>query len=397
MRLFSRRRHTTLNTHSEPAPVRGSAGRRLRRGRVLTLAAVALGLAVSTVPLTTGSAFASVQTCLTGTLKYTATDAETGTRPTSVARNVNWELRGQTTAGGAETQLATGITDANGNFNACYNGASALPSAYVKFNSSSTKMWRVVTDKSDTATEYTFNSNTQYNTSGTIGLGDVTVPSEKVYAFKIVDVLNLLYWKRGTSSVCWTGNQATYNDCDTLTVAWGANNAEGSIFDIRTRKVLLNSNEPDSKHLILHEAGHWLQWQLFDKHDVPVTGCDGHTFNKISSATCAWSEGFADAVAAYTLGDYRYVFKGGSSFDFTNDQNTVGWDQGDQVQGRVSSSLLDLWASAGDGGNWNKTISVMTDYQSDDFHDYFVNDRPNGGLSTTGAAKDFLVKHTINY
>ncbi|MFE6738635.1 metalloprotease [Streptomyces tubercidicus] len=357
-----------------------------------------LGLAVSTVPLTTGSAFASVQTCLSGTLQYKATDAESGTslpQVTSNARNTNWELRGQTTAGGTDTQLAVGNTDASGNFNACYNGSTALPSVYIRFYSASTGMWRVVTDK-NSSTLYSFDSGTQTNASGNINLGNVSVPSDKVYAFKIVDVLNDLWFKRGSTTPCWTSNQTS--NCDQLIVAWGANNADGSIFDLNTRKVLLNSNEPDSKHLILHEAGHWLQWQLFDKWDVPVTGCTNHTFNKISSATCAWSEGFADAVAAYTLGDYRYVFKGGTSYDFTNDQNTAGWDKGDQVQARVSSSLLDLWASGGpDGGNWNKTISVMTNHQSSDFHDYFVNGRPTGGLSTTGAANDILVKHTINY
>ncbi|MGW8552613.1 metalloprotease [Streptomyces tubercidicus] len=350
------------------------------------------------MPLTAGSASAAVQTCLQGTLKYTATNAEGGTpltQVTSNGRNTNWELRGKKQAGGADEQLAVGNTDSNGYFNACYTHSEALPSVYIRFHSASTGLWRVVTHK-DSSTLYSFDSTTQNNASGNIPLGNVSVPSDKVYAFKIVDVLNELYWKRGTSSLCWTANQTS--NCDQLIFAWGANNTEGNMFDQVSRKVLMNSNEPDSKHFILHEAGHWLQWQLHDKWDVPVTGCTGHTFNKISSATCAWSEGFADAVAAYTLGDYRYVFKDGTSFDFTNNQSTAGWDQGDQVQGRVASSLLDLWASNGpDGGNWNNTISVMTNRQSSDFRDYFLNGRPMGGLSTTGPAKDILVKHTINY
>ncbi|MFI1169787.1 hypothetical protein ACH4UM_41190 [Streptomyces sp. NPDC020801] len=36
------------------------------------------------------------------------------------------------------------------------------------------------------------------------------------------------------------------------------------------------------------------------------------------------------------------------------------FDAGDECQGRVGASLLDLWSAKGpDGGNWNKTIDVM--------------------------------------
>ncbi|MEU9119098.1 metalloprotease [Streptomyces sp. NPDC048506] len=397
MKLFSRRRHTNLKTHSAPAPVRGSAGSRLRRGRVLTLAAVALGLVVSTIPLATGSAFAAVETCLTGTLRYTATNAEGGTpltQVTSNARSVNWELWGQTVAGGGDQQLATGQTDGNGNFSACYTGDAALPSAYVKFNSASTTVWRVVKSHTD-ASEYTFNSNTQYNTSGNISLGTVNVPSDEVYAFKIVDVLNELYWKRGTDSVCWTSHQTTLDTCKTLTVAWGQNNTEGAYFDTsNTHYVLMKGNQPDSKHLLLHEAGHWLQWQLYNEW-WPVQDWSDHPHDKQTTATCAWIEGFADAVASYVLGDHLYVQPDGSNYSFETQSD---WDAGDTVEGRVAESLLDLWAPDGpDGGNWNSNIALMSGNTSSNFNEYFTQDRPAAGLSTTGAAETVINNNGIDY
>ncbi|WP_410650348.1 hypothetical protein [Amycolatopsis sp. cmx-4-54] len=129
-----------------------------------------------------------------------------------------------------------------------------------------------------------------------------------------------------------------------------------------------------------------------------MDNCIPHYVEKRSSESCAWTEGFADAVAAYALGDYRYVRDDGTSVGFENDGPTPGWDDGDTVQGRVGSSLLDLWAPDGpDGGNWNRTIALMTRHFSQDFREYFTEDRPATGLSTTGAAERILAGHTIWY
>ncbi|WP_370949451.1 hypothetical protein AB5J62_18430 [Amycolatopsis sp. cg5] len=68
------------------------------------------------------------------------------------------------------------------------------------------------------------------------------------------------------------------------------------------------------------------------------------------------------------------------------------------VQGRVGSSLLDLWAPNGpDGGDWAKTIALMTRQFSQNFREYFTVDRPAAGLPTTGAARQILAGHTISY
>ncbi|WP_410657013.1 hypothetical protein [Amycolatopsis sp. lyj-112] len=131
--------------------------------------------------------------------------------------------------------------------------------------------------------------------------------------------------------------------------------------------VFLGNTMPDSKHLVLHEAGHWLQWQLYGRDFPEVDRCNPHYVEKSSSESCAWTEGFADAVAAYALGDYRYVYE-------------------------------DLWAARGpDGGNWNRTIALMTRDFSQDFREYFTEDRPAAGLSTAGAAERILTEHTTSY
>ncbi|GAA1139508.1 hypothetical protein F4556_006928 [Kitasatospora gansuensis] len=67
------------------------------------------------------------------------------------------------------------------------------------------------------------------------------------------------------------------------------------------------AEDADSRHTILHETGHWLQFKLPD-----TASRARRTVRTISSTRpapkgCAWTEGFGDVVAARTLGDYRYV------------------------------------------------------------------------------------------
>jgi len=366
--------------------------------------AVAAGLLAPIVPLTATQASAATEVCLSGTLAYDHQDAEAGTaKPlvTQPARNANWELWGQTSTGGTAKRLATGITDAGtGAFNACYTAAAPLPDAFVRFTSSSTTMWRVIKSPTN-QTQYTFDSAHRSNLGGSQSLGTVKVPAAMQRAWNVVDTLNLLYWDRANPvSGCWTARQAD-GACDTLTVVWDPKRRNAGYWDYQgTNFVILGTDMPDSKHLILHEAGHWFQWQLYGHGFPTVTNCSPHYIEKSSSTTCAWTEGFADAVAAHALGDYRYVFNDGASYSFVNDAGTPGWDQGDTVQGRVSSSLLDLWAANGpDGGNWDRTIDLMTHNPSEDFREYFTVDRPaaNPPLATTGTAADIIHRHTINY
>ncbi|MET7279137.1 metalloprotease [Kribbella sp. NPDC005582] len=365
----------------------------MRGTKIISLLAVGLaGTLVSWNP----AAADATPTCLTGKLEYSHYDAEAGTRKplvTQPARNANWELWG--TTGGQATRLSSGITAvSDGAFNACYQGTNASE-LYVKFLSASTAMWRVIKSETSQA-QYSFDS---ARTTGSASLGTVRVPASMQRAWKIVDTLNVLYWKRNNpTSACWTRRQAT-GSCDTLTFVWDQNRADSGYWDYPdTNYVILGENQPDSKHTILHEAGHWLQWQLYGRSFPRVTGCNPHYIEQSSSTSCAWTEGFADAVAAYALGDYRYVYDDGASFSLRNGPGTEGWDTGDTVQGRVGSSLLDLWAANGpDGGNWNKTIDLMSSQFSQNFREYFRTDRPAAGLSSSGAALTIIRSHTIDY
>ncbi|TGB10813.1 metalloprotease [Streptomyces sp. MZ04] len=295
------------------------------------------------------------------------------------------------------------MTDSgSGHFRACVKAPGTLREAHVRFRSGSTDLWRVVKDRTSQK-EYAFNSPSRHDVSADQNLGTVKVPAAMSNAWHITDTLNLLYWKRDNpTSACWTRHQVT-GACDQLTFVWSRRETDegAGYFDLDgTDYVIAAGDMTDSEHFTLHEAAHWFQWQLYGRDLPEATNCDPHFIEKRSSTTCAWTEGFADATAAYVLGDYRYVDETGGETSLENDATTPDWDPGDEVQGRVGSSLLDLWAKDGpDGGNWKRTLRLMAAEPSDDFREYFTVDRPeaNPPLTTRGAARDIITQHTIDY
>ncbi|MFD8783113.1 metalloprotease [Kitasatospora sp. NPDC059599] len=405
-----------------PSPtVAGAARRAAARGRALA-ASVLLATVASCGPSTAGGSAASAptnapatvvvpattipaagRTCLTGALTYDHHDAEAGTKgverlTTAVARGGTWELWGRLSTDGADRLLASGVTDERGGFRACAGRAGELTEAHVRFRSSGGDLWRVISPTG--GTEYAFDSARLRDVAGNRDLGTLKVPADRQGAWKIVDTVGDLYRKvtaaEGPGSRCWTRHRTT-GGCDELTFTWAPDATVGGFWEPDTRNVVLADEHTASRHTILHEASHWLQFELYDHWFPDAPGCENHTFDVASTPGCAWTEAFADAAAAYALGDYRYVYPDGQDFDLHNDGATA-WDRGDAVQGRVGGSLLDLWAADGpDGGTWDRTVRLMGEQRSADFRQYFTEGWPRAGLSTTDAAGRIIADHTIAY
>jgi hypothetical protein len=209
--------------------------------------------------------------CLSGTLAYRHHDAEAGEDKvkqltSSVARGVNWELWGKTSASGEAQRLASGVTDeTNGTFKACSDHRGPLPELYVKFRSSSTELWRLISPVQKT--EFSFDSRHLTDVSASGDLGTVEAPADQQGAWKVVDTLNDLYRKavaaNTSGSRCWTSHQAS-GTCDELTFTWASDAVDGGYWDPDSRNVVLAAEDVNSRHLILHEAGHWLNFELYD-------------------------------------------------------------------------------------------------------------------------------------
>ncbi|MFE7530172.1 RICIN domain-containing protein [Kitasatospora sp. NPDC057542] len=373
-------------------------GLRLPRGFAALV--TALLAAAAAVPLTASSAAAvTAPICLSGKLQYDYQSAEAGTsKPTMTkpVRNANVQLWGAEKPTDTPRQLTadyvyTAVSD--GGFNLCYTPTTttSMSSLWVRFRTESTKLWKV----SDTSgNPYTLDSTHRSDISTSTSLGTLKASAADARAWHAFDTVNLLWWYRNNpASICWSAHETNNGACTELNIQWTANSADGPYYDL-ANTVHLAAADPDSEHTVLHESGHFLMHRLYNGAFPPVTNCSPHYVNLVSSGTCAWTEGFADSTAAYLLGDYRYVWPDGSSYPFTY---TTGWNTGDQVQGNVDGSLLDLWNNV-DGG-WNGTISVLTTHTPSTFAEYFKTDRPAAvpPLSTTGSALTSLAAHTIDY
>ncbi|MEV6081314.1 RICIN domain-containing protein [Streptomyces sp. NPDC052069] len=363
--------------------------------RLLVPAVLAAG---ALVPLTAGAASAAQPICVSGTLQFDYQSAEGGIpKPTLTrgARNASVELWGREQATDTDHKLNTDTQltgAANGSFNLCYTpvNTTAMDHLFVRFATRSNQVWRVA---NSTGTVYTHDTPTLSNVSANVALGTVK-PTTAARAWHAFDTVNSLWSRRANSTTpCWTTAETNAATCTTLTVRWQTGSNDGPYYDL-SNTVHLADADPDSEHTLLHEAGHFFQHRLYNGTWPTITNCNPHYIQLVSSATCAWTEGFADSAAAYLLGDQRYVFPDGSSYPFTP---AAGWQTGDQVQGNVDGSLLQLWNQV--DGSWDRTITTLASHTPSTFADWFKNVRPTAvpPLSTTGSALTALDTYAINY
>lgn len=373
----------------------------LRRSTALLrlLIPAALLAAGVIVPLSAGTASAASPICLSGNLQFDYQSAEAGTaKPTltRAARNASVELWGQETPADTEHKLNTGTQltgAADGSFNLCYTPVTTpvMYHMFFRFATSNNHVWKVA---NSSGTVYTYQTPTLFNISSSGSIGTVKPAAADARAWHAFDTVNLLWSHRANSTTpCWTTAETTAATCTTLTLRWQTGSADGPYYDL-SNTVHLSDTDPDSEHTVLHEAGHFFMNRLYNSTFPTVTNCSPHFIQRVSSATCAWTEGFGDSVAAYLLGDQRYVFPDGSSSSFTAG---AFWQTGDQVQGNVDGALLQLWNQV--DGSWDRTITGLASHTPATFADWFKNVRPTAvpPLSTTGSALTALDTHLINY
>lgn len=361
--------------------------------------AAALLAALATVPLTATPARAAAPICISGTLQYDYQSAEDGTaKPTRTKplRNATVELWGAEKSTDSPRALnVVGLTAvSDGSYNVCYTPTTttSLSTVWVKVWADSNNLWRVF----DTNNQYiTWQLPALSNVTGNRNTGTAKAPASTARAWHAFDTLNLLWWDRGNpASYCWSSHETNNSNCTPLTVRWHDQATGGSWDSDYTNTVNLVGPDADSEHYILHEGAHFLQHRMFNGPWPSSLTCDSHAIPYVSTEGCAWSEGFANAAAAYLLGDSRFVHSNGSSTSFTYGN---GWGVGDKVEGNVAGSLLSLWRTV--DTNWNGSIAAMTAQKPLTFSAYFNTTRPaaNPPLSTGSTAVGKLNPHTIDY
>ncbi|GIG61554.1 hypothetical protein Lfu02_59260 [Longispora fulva] len=351
-----------------------------------------------TTPLTAAAprSTAAGQICATG--QFTVAD-KTGTW--LAGRNIPVAVLGRTTSSAATQTYATGLTGAtDGRYSVCFTSpVTTMYSVQVKFTSDSS-VWRVT----DNAGANTYSVTTAARTNvqaGTVDFGTTSPTSTYMRGWHAFDTLNLLWGIRASGTNCWTARETA--NCTKITLHWQPGSTDGTYFDPDGRYVAMEDADPDSEHLVLHESGHHFMDLLYNRW-WPVFDCpDPHYLQKRSGPTCAWTEGFANAIAGYAKGDGMFYWPDGESvdlmttapFDPRQPASHTNIEDGDQVECRVAGSIIDLWRRTDNGPA--ATFDLMRRYQSSTFREWFNDDRPLTGLDTSATARDLVYTHTIDY
>ncbi len=121
--------------------------------------------------------------------------------------------------------------------------------------------------------------------------------------------------------------------------------------------IFIAEQSRDSADIVVHELGHNYMynasgaWWWSDIDDM--LACLDHGIKEQENHLCAWTEGWASFFALAVNGDECFDWNntscGSGSTDLeTPTWGTSGWDDGDQVEGRVAGALYDLFDSVDD-------------------------------------------------
>lgn len=370
------------------------------------VAALALGVSGCSAPTQDAAEIPALENpCVTGGLATSVLDAESGEDETRPAASATWTLDSST-----GEELAHGLTDSDGRFTACAAASGAGASVgstattngagvTLTFSAERPSLWMVAhPDDADEVWSFT-TAEVDLGTTPT-DLGTVTVPASMGGAFEISAAASELYARRATDSPCWTAHERTEAECQRAVFTWADDVADddGGFWDAAdTGHIVLAAADASSRSVIVHELAHWWQNELYGGAFPVVTDCTPHYIDRPSSPSCAWTEGFADAVSGWVLDRRDFVTTDGDAIPFVP-EGTAAFPGGGSTQGNVAAALLDLWAlDAKDGdGTWAADVQLLNTHVDDDFTGWFTRSRADAGLPTSGDAAEIVRTHGID-
>jgi hypothetical protein len=330
--------------------------------------------------------------CVTGSFDYS--DPNGNFHP---AKNLQYQVWDEDIFG--DDLLASGLADQNGAYRACFGNDDGIggggQDVYVRAVTEGSQY--KVEDSDDDA--YSFDSTVRNNVGNgrTYDFGRLhTANPVNMPAYHAYDTADdALAWTPGD---CW---DARDESCQNIDIEWEPGSTEGTYYDTGDDEVRLLGADPDTPWITVHELGHGVMDDVYEDN-YPNIGseCDPHSVPGRSGPACAWTEGFADWFAAEVVNDPDIQIPGGGNID-TATWGTQGWDNGDQVEGRVAGSLWDLLDSGAEGtDNYQDTLanvwSTFLDHRSTNFAQWWAQ-RGQDGRDVSDAALGALFQNTIDY
>lgn len=152
----------------------------------------------------------------------------------------------------------------------------------------------------------------------------------------------------GTASARWERDENSFLPC-TSSCCWPYSPING---------IFISHQYRVSSDVVLHELGHHYMynamgaWWWSDIGDM--LACLSHGIQEQENPLCAWAEGWATFYALVVNGDACFDWDnlpcGGATINLeTPTWGTAGWDDGDEVEGRVTGALYDIFDVTDDG------------------------------------------------
>jgi hypothetical protein len=186
----------------------------------------------------------------------------------------------------------------------------------------------------------------------------------------LIDVWKYVFFGTGSS-------QSPQETTGPATVEWKSDSTHGTHYH-RGGNIHLTAADPLSDTVVGHEYGHNIMWTIYGDW-MPTTYCPSpHYVNGTSHINCAWTEGWANFITIAVNNDPVYRWASGSSINLeTPTWGTSGWDDGDDVEGRVAGALWDIHDGTTDGFDlYNGTFADIWDtiyHQTDsNFREYWT-------------------------
>ena len=323
--------------------------------------------------------------CSTGFWSYT--DTKGVQRPSS---NFGVEVWDADATGGADL-LASSHTIPGGRYDLCYDNTDAdeggLVDPFVRFVAANSR-WRVRNTPASNQT-YAFATETVNDQAQNHDFGDKQPgDSSGMRILRAFDAVNQ-FWNWVPSS-CWDANDAP-SACRQIVINWTPTSTDGTYYSTVTKDIHLAAADPDSAHVVIHEATHSVMDDVYEDAYPAHPNCSPHNIDAVSSPGCAWTEGFAEWVPASVLKDPYYRWPDGGELPLeTPTWGTPGWGIGIAVEGRVAGAMIDIedlaneqiWDRANEGDHRNQWATFING-SAQTYYMHFEYDRVRMGYETS--------------
>ncbi len=212
----------------------------------------------------------------------------------------------------------------------------------------------------------------------------------------LIEVWKYVYFGTGAS-------QVPVETTGRSTVEWRIDSTDGTYYSLGGN-IHLDGTDPLSSTVVGHEYGHNIMYTVYGNTYPPTPNCSPHSIPLVSSAGCAWTEGWATFISMAANNDVFYRWDSGATINLeTPTWGTSGWQNGDTVEGRVSGALWDILDSANEGEDQYSDGGITriwdTFYHQNDntFSEFWAAWRSRGHPNTSAGPIMSIWQSAINY